>query len=133
AGRPGTSTEHRRLAALDTEHLDLGQTGAAQQRGDLVGAGPDLRCRGRVRRHRRDPDEPLQVGAHGRKDPGDGRPQPLDDGTVRVHGLARYRASRRSHAAYNCRPAAKRSAISMVFESSGWRTITMPSEMLVAR
>ena len=68
AGRGGPAAQHRGPAVPGGQHVDLGQAGLAQQGGDLAGAGPQVRGGGRIRRHRRDPHQPLEVGAGGRQD-----------------------------------------------------------------
>ena len=59
SGRAGPVAQHGRLAARDGDDLDLGQAGRAQQGGHLVGAGAQVRRGRRVRRHRRDPHQPV--------------------------------------------------------------------------
>ena len=66
--RAGPAAEHGGTAVPGGHHVDLGQAGLAQQRGDLGGAGPHVPRGGRVRRHRRDPHQALQVGTGGRQD-----------------------------------------------------------------
>jgi len=68
AGWPGPAAEHGGPAVAGRHHVDLGQSGLAQQRGNLGGAGPHVPRGGRVRRHRRDPHQALQVGTGGRQD-----------------------------------------------------------------
>ncbi len=54
------------------QHLDLGQSGVAQERGHGVGAGGDVRLVERGVRDARHAHERLQVGAQRREEPGDG-------------------------------------------------------------
>jgi hypothetical protein len=95
AGRPGPVPEHRGLAAARGDHLDLGQPGGAQQRRHLPGAGRQVRRRRRVRRHRRDPDQPLQVGAHRRQHLPDRREKPIVIRVLRGHFSSRAGAGPR--------------------------------------
>jgi len=74
-GRPGPATQHGRLPTVDGEHVDVGQSRPPQHVGHLVGTDSYLRRRGRVGRHRRDPDEALQVGPHRRQQAGHLRSQ----------------------------------------------------------
>jgi len=73
----GPVPEHGGLAATGADHLDLGQPGGAQQRRHLPGAGCQVRRCRRIRRHRRDPDQSLQVGAHRRQHACDRHREPL--------------------------------------------------------
>ena len=77
AGRAWPVPEHRGLAAAGRDHLHLGQAGGAQQRRHLPGAGRQMRRRRRIRRHRRDPDQPLQADPHRRQHVRDRRREPL--------------------------------------------------------
>jgi hypothetical protein len=61
AGRTGPVAQHGRLAA-GRDDFDLGQAGCAQEGGHLAGAGAQVRRGGRIRRHRRDPHQPVQIG-----------------------------------------------------------------------
>ena len=75
--------QHSRLPARDGEDIDLGQAGRSQQGGHVTGAAGQVRRGGRIGRHRRDPDQALQVGRDRRENPADRLAQLLGRG----HGM----------------------------------------------
>ena len=95
--RPRPVTEHGRLAALDLQHLDIGQARATEQRGNLVRARTQLGCGGRIGRDRGDAHQPLEIRSHRGKNSREGATELVD---------------LRHQFAYICTSAAKRSVIS---------------------
>ena len=67
-----------RLAAGDGDDLDVGQARRAQQGGHLAGTRAQVRRGGRVRGHRGDPHQPVQIGTdRGQHVPDRGREPPV--------------------------------------------------------
>jgi hypothetical protein len=93
ARRARPAAEHGGPAVPGGHHVDLGQPRLAEQPGGGGGAGPDVLGGVRVRRHRRDPYQPFQVGADGR--------QHLPHGVAEI-GVHNPPANRCSSAANRC-------------------------------